>query len=249
MSKISAELPLKKVNQVKLTCPYRSENDDVFVIVPAFNEERVIFDVVEGLCEFFRHVVVVDDGSTDATVECLDNRAVTLLKHSVNLGQGAALQTGITYALQQGAQYVVTFDADGQHMAKDAISMLQELKKGECDVVVGSRFLGKAVNMPISRRWLLKLAILFSNITSGIRLTDTHNGLRALSRKAAQALNFTQNGMAHASEILEQFSQARLVLKEMPVTIQYTEYSLNKGQSAGNTINILIDLVVGRLLK
>ena len=109
MSKISAELPLKKVNQVKLTYPYRSENDDVFVIVPAFNEERVIVDVVEGLCEFFRHVVVVDDGSTDATVECLDNRAVTLLKHSVNLGQGAALQTGITYALQQGAQYVVTF--------------------------------------------------------------------------------------------------------------------------------------------
>jgi glycosyltransferase involved in cell wall biosynthesis len=249
MPEISVGLPVNKDDQVQTQPPCLSENDDVFVIVPAYNEESVIFDVVEGLCKLFRHVVVIDDGSTDDTVERLSNTAATLLKHSVNLGQGAALQTGISYALQQGAQYVVTFDADGQHLAKDTISMLQELRKGECDVVVGSRFLGSTVNMPNSRRWLLKLAILFSNFTTGTRLTDTHNGLRALNRKAAQALNITQNGMAHASEILEEFARAQLVLKEMPVTIQYTEYSLNKGQSAGNAINILIDLVLGRLLK
>jgi glycosyltransferase involved in cell wall biosynthesis len=249
MSEISVGSPANNVDKVKPQHPYLSENDDVYVIVPAYNEEGVIFDVVEGLCKLFRYVVVIDDGSIDGTAECVRNTFATLLKHSVNLGQGAALQTGISYALQQGADYVVTFDADGQHLAKDAISMLQELRKGGCDVVVGSRFLGSAVNMPTSRRWLLKLAVLFSNFTTGTRLTDTHNGLRVLNRKAAQALNFTQNGMAHASEILEQFSRARLTLKEMPVTIQYTEYSLNKGQSAGNAINILIDLVVGRLLK
>jgi len=223
--------------------------DDAFVVVPAYNEAGVIREVVDVLCTRFRNVVVVNDGSRDETGEMLRKTGATVLTHAVNLGQGAALQTGISYALLKRAEYIITFDADGQHRIEDALAMLEEIRKGHCDVMCGSRFLGHTENMPASRRLLLKLAVLFGNLTTRTRLTDAHNGLRVLSRKAAATLDIMQSGMAHASEIIERLAHAGLVLREWPVTIKYTEYSLRKGQSAGNAINILIDLAVGKFLK
>jgi glycosyltransferase involved in cell wall biosynthesis len=222
---------------------------ETFVVVPAYNEARVIGDVVRGLLTTFPNVVVVDDGSSDDTAAILKGLRVTVVTHYVNLGQGAALQTGIKHALERGASYIVTFDADGQHRIEDALAAVHMLSEGGCDAVCGSRFLGTTSNVPRTRKILLKAAVRLANLTTGTRMTDAHNGLRALSRKAAACLDLSQSGMAHASEIISQLRQHNMLIREVPVRIDYTEYSLAKGQSSLNSINILLDLVIGRFLK
>ena len=220
-----------------------------FVVIPAYNEERVIADVVQEL----RHklpeleVVVVNDGSSDRTSRVLSRLAVHHLDHPINLGQGASLQTGISYALKRGARYIVTYDADGQHSPEDIPRLVEPIRRGECDVVLGSRFLGRqAVGLRLKRHVLLKAATYFTRLTTGLSLTDTHNGARAFSRRSAKRLEIEQNGMAHASEILEKIARMKFRWQEIPVTIRYTEYSQAKGQRASNMINILWDLFVGR---
>jgi glycosyltransferase involved in cell wall biosynthesis len=220
-----------------------------FVVVPAYNEGRVIHDVVAKLAAAFANIVVVNDGSSDDTAAVLKGLPVTVVRHHINLGQGAALQTGITFALERGASHIVTFDADGQHRVEDALAALRLLAAGECDVVCGSRFLGTTSNIPPMRKLILKAAVGLGNLTTGTRMTDAHNGLRALSRKAAACLDISQAGMAHASEIISQLHQHDMVIREVPVQIDYTEYSLAKGQSSLNSIDILVDLVIGRFLK
>jgi len=222
---------------------------ETFVVVPAYNEARVIGDVVRGLLAAFPNVVVVNDGSSDDTAAVLKETPATILTHLINLGQGAALQTGITHALERGASYIVTFDADGQHRVEDALQAVRVLSEGSCDAVCGSRFLGIASNVPRIRKFILKAAVGLANLTSGARMTDAHNGLRALSRKAAASLDLTQSGMAHASEIISQLRDHGMQIREVPTQIHYTEYSLAKGQSSLNSINILVDLIVGRFLK
>jgi len=221
----------------------------VFVVVRAYNEAPVIRGVVASLCQRFDRVVIVDDGSTDGTAACLQGLKFTLITHCVNLGGGAALQTGITYALSQGAEWIITFDADGQHRIDDASALLELLQSGNCDVVFGSRFLGHAVNIPRSRAWLLLAARWFSNFTTGIRLTDTHNGLRGFNRKAASLLNLQQTDMAYASELLHQLKLGNAIIREIPVTIEYTEYSRRKGQASSNAVKIVVDLIIERLIR
>ena len=199
---------------------------ETFVVVPAYNEARVIGDVVRGLLTTFPNVVVVDDGSSDDTAAILKGLPVTVVTHYVNLGQGAALQTGIKHALERGASYIVTFDADGQHRIEDALAAVHMLSEGGCDAVCGSRFLGTTSNVPRTRKILLKAAVRLANLTTGTRMTDAHNGLRALSRKAAACLDLSQSGMAHASEIISQLRQHNMLIREVPVRIDYTEYSL-----------------------
>lgn len=220
-----------------------------YVVIPAYNEGRVLRKVVDSVCKSFARIIVVNDGSSDDTAQVLRHLPVTVTTHLINLGQGAALQTGITLALEMGARYIVTFDADGQHRAEDAYAGLRVLSIEACDAVCGSRFLGLSSNIPPFRRLVLKAAVRFTNMTTGTRLTDAHNGLRVLSRKAAQSLAISQSGMAHASEIIAQLSRHRMVVREVPVKINYTEYSLAKGQSSLNFIWILVDLAVGRFLK
>lgn len=222
---------------------------NVFVVVRAYNEAEVIYAVVEHLCASFSRVIIVDDGSTDSTSVVLQDLPVTVVRHVVNLGPGAALQTGITYALSMGAEWIIFFDADGQHRVKDALRMLNVLQAGDCDVVLGSRFLGSTVNIPRTRKIMLKLARWFSNLTMKTSFTDVHNGLRVLNRKAAEVLDITQNGFAYASELIKQLLDNGMVIREVPVTIDYTKYSLHKGQSSLNSVNIIIDLIVKRFLK
>ena len=222
---------------------------ETFVVVPAYNEARVIHEVIKSLSSVFPNIVVVNDGSSDDTAAVLNGLPVTVVKHHINLGQGASLQTGITFALEQGANYIVTFDADGQHRAEDALTALRALSEGDCDVVCGSRFLGMTSNIPRMRKIVLKAAVGLANLTTGIKMTDAHNGLRALSRTAASCLDIAQSGMAHASEVISQLKRHRMIIREVPVQVRYTEYSLAKGQSSFNSINILVDLVVGRFLK
>ncbi len=221
-----------------------AENADACLVIPLFNEGPVIHDVIAGARERFPRVVVVDDGSTDDSVARARAAGALVVEHPINLGQGAALQTGIEVALRlPGVEYLVTFDADGQHRVEDAEEMVQRLRDGEADVVFGSRFLDDRTRPGLLKRLVLKLAIAYSNLSTGVRLTDTHNGLRAFNRAAASRLNIRQNRMAHASEIIEQVGASGLRWVEHPVHIVYTDYSRSKGQSVLNAVNILTELI------
>lgn len=221
----------------------------VTVVIPAFNEAKVISKVINEVKEQVNEVVVVDDGSIDNTDEVATNAGAKVARHFLNRGQGAALQTGISFALNSGADIIVTFDADGQHVAEEIEQVVKPLLLGEVDVVLGSRFLNSTNKIPFSRRMLLKLATLFTRFYTGLKVTDVHNGFRAFSRKAAELIQIKQDGMAHASEIVEEIKRHNLKFKEVGVTIKYTYYSLEKGQKLTNAFKIVWDLILGRLTK
>jgi glycosyltransferase involved in cell wall biosynthesis len=216
---------------------------EIWVVIAAFNENEAIRQVVTDLIALEYQVVVVDDGSTQPLLDVLFGLPIHVLRHPINRGQGAALQTGLSYALQRGASVMVTFDADGQHQSADIPQLVAPIVAGEVDAVLGSRFLegGKAVNISASKRLVLKAAIAFTRMTTGLAVTDTHNGLRALSRKAAASIKITQDGMAHASQILHEIATKHIRFTELPVTIVYTDYSVKKGQRLSNAFNILWD--------
>jgi glycosyltransferase involved in cell wall biosynthesis len=217
------------------------------IVIAAYNESRMIGAVVAELRAAGYPVIVVDDGSRDGTAAAAAGAGAIVVRHPVNLGQGAALQTGIEFALEQGAETIVTFDADGQHRVADIPALCDALAKNQADFALGSRALGASLNAPLSRRILLKLATWFTRLSTGMRVTDTHNGLRAMTRDGAHALKLRQNRMAHASELLQQIADSRLRYIEVPVTIQYSAYSLAKGQSLGDALTILIDLIARRV--
>lgn len=223
-------------------------NDDVVVVVPMYNEERVIATVVSDLRSFFSRIVCVDDGSNDGSAEAARLAGATVVRHPINLGQGAALQTGIQYALSASPTYIVTFDADGQHRVDDAARMTILARSQHVDIVLGSRFLHRKADpsMPTLRRQVLRAALLFTRLTTGLPLTDTHNGLRVMSDHAARRITITLNGMAHASEILAIIAREKFSYLEAPVSVDYTEYSSAKGQSSLNAVNILFDLFLAR---
>jgi len=225
------------------------DTGEAYVIVPSYNEATVIRETVQGLLPLGVHVVVVDDGSTDGSIERLRDLPVSVLRHPLNLGQGAALQTGIDFAVADGARYLVTFDADGQHDARDVPRLLQRLVDDDLDIVLGSRFLGEDPNMGVGRRLLLKSAVFFTRLTTRVRVTDVHNGLRAFRVEAAGALRLTQNRMAHASELLASIAASRLRYAETAVAVRYTDYSRAKGQRTIGAVDIVHDLVVRRLFR
>ena len=233
------------------TPPERADWKDagVFVVIPAFNEGQVLDQTVRPLIEAGFSVVVVDDCSNDDTWRISERLGVNTVRQIVNLGQGAALQTGMEFALRNGAQIVVHFDADGQHDWRQIPNLVTPVLKGEVDVVYGSRFLrrGDASAVPRGRRLMLSVGRIVSGVFTGVFLSDTHNGFRALSRKAAAAVTLRENGFAHATEILGQIRRAQLRYMEVPTSISYTEYSLSKGQRIGNFINTFIDLVLRRI--
>ncbi len=217
-------------------------NRRVFVVIPTFNEAiNELTKVVRSLLRFNYSVVVVDDGSTPALLAEQLPAPLHLCTHLLNLGQGAALQTGIEYSLSQGAQIVVTFDADGQHRAEDIAPLIAPIRDGSVDVALGSRFSegARAENIPLIKLALLRVAVLGTRIMTGLKLTDTHNGLRAFSRSAATAMQLTQNRMSHASQILQRISERELRFCEVPVVVHYTDYSIRKGQRVSNLFNII----------
>jgi glycosyltransferase involved in cell wall biosynthesis len=218
-----------------------------WVVIAAYNEARAIGSVLAELASLPCRVVVVDDGSADTTAELAARAGAEVLRHPINLGQGAALQTGIDYALLRGASHVVTFDADGQHRAEDIAVLIAALSAHDADFALGSRFRGAAVDLPPLRRLMLRAATAFTRATTGLDVTDAHNGLRAMTRRGAARIRLRQNRMAHASEILHQIAASGLRYVEVPVTIQYSRYSLAKGQRASEFVVILLDLFARRL--
>jgi len=226
------------------------EYTNVAIVIPAYNEGSAIKDTIQAIPRTFPNVIVVDDGSRDDTRERVLETRARLIKHPINLGQGAGLQTGIDAALLDPTiEYIVTFDSDGQHRIEDVQDMLAYAEQHRVQIVMGSRFLGKAINMPKMKRVILKAAVWFSNITSGVHLTDTHNGLRVIHRSAAERLRLELPDFSHASEIVERIGQEKFSYAEVPVTIIYSEYSRSKGQSMINAINIAFDAILRKVIK
>jgi glycosyltransferase involved in cell wall biosynthesis len=219
-----------------------ADNDDVWLIIPVFNEATVIGDVVRDAMRTFPNVVCVDDGSGDGSAAQIRAAGAHLVPHPVNLGQGAALQTGIEYArARPGAAYFVTFDADGQHRVEDVVRMVERLRTEPVDIVVGTRFHGDTSHIPAAKRIVLRTAVALSRRSRRLRLTDAHNGLRAFNRMVAMQMDIKQSGMGHATEIVEMIDIRKWRHAEEPVTIVYTEYSMAKGQSLINGVNILFE--------
>ncbi|WIM67970.1 glycosyltransferase family 2 protein [Corynebacterium breve] len=225
---------------------------DTWLIVPCFNEGQVIREVLEHARETFPNIVAVNDGSKDNSAAEIHAAGAHLVNHPVNLGQGAAIQTGVEYARSQpGAKYFVTFDADGQHQVKDVIRMVGRLREEPFDIIVGTRFgrpRAEDDQVPWIKRVVLKTVVFLSPRTRRLGLTDAHNGLRAFNKKVADEMNIRMNGMSHASEIVGMIDNNKWRVAEEPVDILYTEYSMSKGQSLINGVNILADGIVARRL-
>ncbi|WP_369066590.1 glycosyltransferase family 2 protein [Kocuria carniphila] len=216
-----------------------------WIVMPVYNEGQVVGEVLENLRKTFPHVVCIDDGSSDDSARICRAAGAVVVSHPINLGQGAALQTGFEYALQDpDMDCVVTFDSDGQHRVVDAYDMVQRIRSGEADVVLGSRFLDDRTQVSKLKRLVLRTAAFVSKFTSGMDLSDAHNGLRAIDRKTLEQIDLKQNRMAHASEIVNQFAEIKPHWVEHPVEIIYTDYSKGKGQSLLNGVNILTELFV-----
>jgi len=221
-----------------------------FVVIAAYQEQTMVARVVEEVRELFPNVIVVDDGSKDQTADRARKAGARVLRHAINRGQGAALQTGIAYALRCGADVVVTFDADGQHDANDLPHLVEPIASGRADFALGSRFMrGRPAGVPLARRALLTCARAFTRWTSGLQLSDTHNGLRAFSRQAASRLDLQLDRMAHASELIDNVRRSGLPYEEVPVRVRYTEYSRAKGQKARDAFRVLADYVLGRIFS
>ncbi|KQV25480.1 MULTISPECIES: glycosyltransferase family 2 protein [unclassified Microcella] len=216
-----------------------------WVVIPLYNEASVIAGVIAELQEVFPHIVCVDDGSTDGSAEVAEAAGARVVRHPYNLGQGAALQTGISYAREQpGVEFIVTFDADGQHRVVDAVAMIALARAEDAAIVFGSRFLDDRTRPGLLKKAVLKTAVRVTNLTTGLTLTDAHNGLRVIRVDAARAVSLKQDRMAHATEIVLQLGRTGLPYREFPVEVLYTDYSRAKGQSLLNSINILVDLVI-----
>jgi len=224
-----------------------------FVVVPAYNEAHMIASVIEDLRQVVpvTRIIVVDDGSDDATANIAGSFGAITIRHAINRGQGAALATGIEYALNhKSAAVIVTFDGDGQHQAQEIPELVRPILEGTTEVVLGTRFSGKrASGIRKSRILTLKLGVIFTRMVSGIRVSDCHNGFRAFSRKAAQQIRISQDGMTHASEILDEVMRNRLPYLEHPVQICYTDYSRCKGQRSGQAFELAIKFLMSRLLR
>ena len=220
-----------------------TQHPDVWIIIPAFNEAAIIGEVVADVRSVFDHVVCVDDGSNDGTGEIARRAGAHLVRHPTNLGQGAAIQTGVEYARKRpGARAFATFDGDGQHRVKDLGAMIDRLCAGDVDVVIGTRF-GKdaGARPPLLKRIVLQTAARLSRRGRRLGLTDTNNGLRAFNKKVADGLDITMSGMGHANEFVMLIAENHWRVAEYPVEVLYTEYSKSKGQPLLNGVNILFE--------
>lgn len=214
-----------------------------WAVIPMYNEGSVIGTVIRDLRRSVPFVVCIDDGSSDESVRHAREAGALVLEHPINLGQGAALQTGFEFALSDPFMTeVITFDADGQHQVEDAVGMVAKLRAENLDIVIGSRFLDDRTELSQAKRTVLKAAAVYTRFTSGMALTDAHNGLRVLSRDLLSKLKLTQNRMAHASELIDLVGDLTASWAEYPTHIVYTDYSKAKGQSLWNSINILVEL-------
>lgn len=218
---------------------------EVIVLIPAFNEEKTIGKVIGNLKnEGFENIVVVNDGSTDQTEKIAEKKKATVLTHIVNRGLGASLKTGFEYAKKTKAEFVVTFDADGQHRAEDIKRLVAPLKNQKADVVIGSRLLKPNKEMPFLRKMVNWLSNILTFIIYGIRTSDSQSGLRALNRKALALIELKTQKMEVSSEIFKEIKRNGLRLAEIPIRAIYSQYSQKKGQKIANAPDVFSKIIL-----
>lgn len=219
------------------------------IIIPAFNEAKAIGPVLENLKKAgYTNILVINDGSKDETEEIIKKHNVKFISHAINRGLGGALGTGLQAARDLGVEIAITFDADGQHATADLEKVIAPLKKGEVDVVIGSRLLNPK-GMPFHRRLLNRIGNLVTYILFGVWVTDSQSGLRAFSKKALQVIDIKTNKMEVSSEIIREIGTHKLRLKEVPIQAIYTDYSMSKGQNFFVGVKTFIKLVIHRLMN
>jgi glycosyltransferase involved in cell wall biosynthesis len=230
-------------------------NKSIGIVLPAYNEGEVIGSVIADIpssidinnikCEV--RVVVVNDGSSDNTAQEVKKfKKVYLINHILNSGAGAATRTGLHFAYDQGCDYVVTMDSDGQHAIEDVKKLIDTILKGDADFVIGSRLINSE-GMPWYRVLGNKGLSLFTFLMFGVFVTDSQSGLKALNRKAISQINFHSNNFAFCSEMLWHAKKAKLKIKEVPIKAIYSDYSLAKGQTNWDVVHIIRQMVRQRI--
>lgn len=223
---------------------------DVYLVIAAYNEGKKIGSVIDELKKAgYRNIIVVDDGSSDNTFDVAYKKGVTVLQHIINRGQGAALKTGIDYSIEKKAEIIVTYDADGQFVVKDIEKCVSMLQEKNCDIALGSRFLGKAVNLPFSKKMVLKLGVFVVFMLYGIKITDSQCGLRAMTQEAAKKISITSDRMEHAADFFSEIMKNKLKYAEVPITVIYSDYSLKKGQDWTKSFGLGIKMLMKKIMR
>lgn len=219
------------------------EKDKVWVFLPAFNEATVIGSVIRRIKDCgHSNVVVIDDGSVDNTSECAKNEGAFLLRMCINRGVGAAFQTALLYARRKSIQHLILIDADGQHYPEDIERLLELAHQQKADLVIGSRFLENRDSVPWSRRIFNKIAN-FLTILGRSRVTDSQSGFRYLNNKAIEKIELDLDNYAVCTEMIWKSKKMKLRLKEAPIRVIYTEYSMSKGQNLWKGFQTGISLI------
>ena len=218
----------------------------IAIVIPAFNEEKNIFSVVQSVMPVCAEVIVVDDCSVDDTYRKAKEAGATTLKCVVNRGQGSALRIGTKKAIENSHNVIVHFDADGQFRVEDISKVVDPIISGRAEAVFGSRFLDNSTKMPlIKEKIIMPLARFINYIFFGIKMTDPQSGFRAFSANVFEKIAWQQDGMAHCSEILYLVHKNRLRIEEVPITIIYHEF----GQRFSGGFKIIKDLIISRFLS
>jgi glycosyltransferase involved in cell wall biosynthesis len=231
------------------------KNRPIYVIVPSYNEKidvlrSTLLELIQTYPNF--KVLVIDDGSTQDIRPLLADLPVIVFRHKINLGKGAALQTTRSFLLNREKDLIVLhFDADGQHDVHSLETLIEPILKDEADVVLGSRFMegSNVIEIPTVRKNVLKIARIVNGLLTGLWLSDAHNGLRALNYNALEKINLTQNRFAYATEFVSLIKQAKLRFCEVPVSVKYTSYSIQKGQRSMGAFDIIFDLLIKKILR
>jgi len=218
------------------------------IVIPAYNEELTIADVVSAAVKIADRVLVVDDGSRDRTAALAKQAGALVVRHAVNRGVGAALGTGIEAAIRLDADAVVTMDADGQHRAEDASKVFERLDQGDVELVIGSRMKkgDEAGNMPPHRVFFNTIGNVLTYLLFGVWVTDSQSGLRGLSHQAARNIELRTNGMESLSEFIKEKKDKHWRMAEVPIKAIYTDYSMSKGQNFFVGVKVAIRLIFRR---
>lgn len=223
------------------------------IVIPAYNESSVISDVLSSLPKKIKNysvkVIVVNDGSSDTTAALAKQfKNVIVIDHILNSGAGAATRTGLNYARKTGCEIVATMDADGQHSSEDVTKLVRHALENKSDLVIGSRLISSE-GMPWHRVLGNKGLSFITYIIFGVFVSDSQSGLKVLKKEALDKITFHSNNYAFCSEIIWQAHKNKLAIEEVPIRAIYSDYSLSKGQSNWNSINIIRQLIKRRLLE
>lgn len=215
----------------------------VFIVIPAKDEGKRIGKVLSHIRELgYGNIIVVDDGSEDDTRMVAERYDAIVLTHLLNMGAGAATQTGIQYALKQGAEVIVTLDGDHQHLPSDIALLVKTLREKEVDVVIGSRFLGNNPHIPWIRILYNKVGNIVTLFFAGLLVSDSQSGMKALSAGFARKAVIQRNGFEFCTEIIKNMRVHRASWCEVPISVNYTRDTMAKGQNFWSGVTMVFRL-------